>query len=329
VGGGARKEGGQVSVLTGTRGMSGEEWLEWRRKGIGSSDAAAILGLDPWRSPIMVYMDKLGLLPDQEEENDAIEAGIRLEPVVADWFAERTGYRIERDLKIRRHKQFDFMIANLDRRIVGVAGRKGQGVLEIKTTGEFNREEWEDHQAPFRALIQVQHQLAVTGFHWGVLCALVGGNKLRWVEVQRDDDVINDYLIPAEAAFWERVVLRDPPEWSGLDSEIKLLKRMYPQAEPGKEILLPDQAREWQRQYHEAHEAMTRAEARKTAAGNALREALGDAEVGYLDGEVIATYKTINAQRFDQKGFQEAHPGLFAEWKRPAPYRRLDVKKGA
>src|SRR5690606_184586 len=116
-----------------TRGMGREEWLQARRQGIGGSDAAVIAGLDPYKSPIRLWMEKTGQV-DEEPAGEAAEWGLLLEPVIAEEFTRRTGKRVRRRNAILQHPRWEFMIANLDREVVGEPA-----LLEIKTTSAWNR----------------------------------------------------------------------------------------------------------------------------------------------------------------------------------------------
>ena len=119
------------NVLTSTKGMSRNDWLKQRRKGIGGSDAAKVLGISKWGGPLSVYMEKKGLYtPD--EPGEAAYWGTVLEDVVAREFEKQSGLKVRRENKIFQHAEYPWMLANVDRRIVGA--NKG---LECKTTSNF------------------------------------------------------------------------------------------------------------------------------------------------------------------------------------------------
>src|SRR5690606_24085021 len=122
-----------AKVLVPTRGMDREEWLQARRRGIGGSDAAVIAGVDPFRSPIRLWMEKRGEI-QEEPAGEAAEWGLLLEPVIAAEFERRTGKRVRRRNAILQHPEHEWMLANIDREIVGE-----DAILEIKTTSAWNR----------------------------------------------------------------------------------------------------------------------------------------------------------------------------------------------
>ena len=113
--------------------MSRSAWLEARRAGIGGSDAAAILGASPWATPLSVWTDKQGLT-EEKPDTIAMRFGRDAEEIVAHWFAEDTGKTVARCNAILQHPEHPFMLANIDRQILGE--RAG---LECKTTSAYNR----------------------------------------------------------------------------------------------------------------------------------------------------------------------------------------------
>ena len=110
-----------------TIGMSREDWLTERRKSLGGSDVAGILGLNEYSSPYSVYADKLGLLPEKED-TEAMRIGRDLEDYVASRFTEKTGKKVRRENSIIRNPDYPYLHANVDRVVVGE-----NAVLECKT----------------------------------------------------------------------------------------------------------------------------------------------------------------------------------------------------
>lgn len=185
-------------------------WHEQRRLHIGGSDAAAACGVDPHKSVTTLYYEKTGELDLSKEENEFMKWGSLIEPLVAAEYASRTGRKVRR-AKHRVSKRYPYMAANVDRMIVG--DPRGPGVLECKCIGSFSP--WAgvknpDGQ-PDKHYLQMQHYLSVTGYSWGSFAYLVGGNKLVWFDVDRDQGTI-DMLVEMEARFWEHVLSKTPPD---------------------------------------------------------------------------------------------------------------------
>lgn len=307
-----------AEVLVSTLNMDRDRWLEYRRKGIGGSDAAAIAGLNPWRSPIEVYLDKIGEMPEQED-NKRIYWGRVLEDVVAREFTERTGKRVRRRNAILVHPEHDFMYANVDRLIVG----KRVG-LECKTTSEYAKDQWADDKVPEHYILQCQHYMAVTGYKGWWIAALIGGNKFVYKYIERDQDII-DYLIQLESDFWQMVKDKTPPAVDGSESSDMVLKMLYPEAEPDTEITLKSESEGLIKQYELAASDEKEAKDRKNDAANKLKAMLGDYETG-IAGDRRITWKTIKSIRLATRALKAAHPKIYEEFARESSYRRFTIK---
>jgi len=296
-------------ILASTVGMSREEWLQVRRRGIGSSDAAAIAGLNPWRSPMAVYLDKIGSLPP-EEESEAAYWGTVLEEPVARRFAEVTGAKVKRRNAVLQHPHYPFMLANVDREIMHP--ERGRGLLECKTAGAHMLEQWQDGDrelVPDHYVIQVQHQLAVTGLRYAYIAALIGGQRFMYRLIERNDEMIA-HLVTIESVFWRRVEERTPPPLDGTEADAHLLDLLYPEATPNTTIDLPAEALPLIEQYDRAKAAEKAARAEAEAAATQLKAMLGEAETGLI-GDRKVNWRTI-----ERKGY----------YVEPTKYRKFEVK---
>lgn len=256
------------------------EWLALRK--LGSSDAAAICGLNPWRTPFQVWLDKTGQAPEIED-NEAMEWGRTLEPIISDKFAERTCLTKYYDGVLLAHELYPHMTATPDYRVVenGVTG-----LLEVKNTGEFNAKSWADG-IPDAAHLQLMHQLAVTGLNFGYVCALVGGKKLVYHRFERDEALIAK-LIEIEAAFWERVESKTPPPLQAGDNDAVAL--LYPTSADS-DVVLSETLTATIAEFEAAKAAIKEAEERKKTAEANLKLALGECERGRC-GSYLLTWKT-------------------------------------
>lgn len=128
-------------ILVGTEGLPREQWLEYRRKGIGGSDAAAVLGISPFRTGRDLYYDKLNIVTADDAENWVqLEVGTLLEPLVAKIFAHKTGYKIYRRPFMFQHPLYPWMLADLDYMVELPDGTTA--ILEIKTTNYNAKDNW-------------------------------------------------------------------------------------------------------------------------------------------------------------------------------------------
>ena len=185
--------------------MTEEDWQAYRekQKGIGGSDVATIFGLNPYKTPFTLWLEKTGQIEPPVLNNEYIEWGNILEPVIREKFAKETGFEVEENHWVMLHDQHDFMVANVDGEVMDpqFAGKKG--VLEIKTAGERMRDQWENGP-PNHYMLQLQHYLAVLDYSYGYVAVLIGGNTFKYYLVERDDYVI-DNIIQAEAEFMKMV----------------------------------------------------------------------------------------------------------------------------
>ncbi|WP_124093531.1 YqaJ viral recombinase family protein [Burkholderia gladioli] len=214
--------------LVDTKDLSRSEWLEVRKSGIGGSDAAAAIGLNPYMSPLELWLIKTGRdanlpLPDSDDTTEPVYWSTLLEPIVAASYTKQTGNRVRRINAVLRHPIIAFMLANIDREVIGVPGVQ---ILECKTAGEFGARLWREG-VPEYVLVQVQHQLAVTGKQAADVAVLICGQKLEVHRIERDDELIAR-LIPLEAAFWRYVETDTPPPADGSESADRALRCLYP-----------------------------------------------------------------------------------------------------
>lgn len=254
-----------------------ESWLKERDAGLGSSDAAAILGASPWKSAFALYVEKLGLRQPSHEESEAMEWGRILEPIIATRYEQET-QRPLRDpgrFTIQRSRRHPFMLATLDREILMPNLVGSRGVLEIKTTGRGD--DWAE-APPLVHQIQLQHQLAVSGHAWGSLAVLIGGQRFLWLDMERNPRFIA-LLIEREEEFWDRIQRLEPPPPTGQD--VKLLPRLYPR-DDGEAITLPPEAAEWDYRLREAKDHLKHWQSVANEAQALLTGAIGSASVGIL-----------------------------------------------
>lgn len=302
-------------------GVARGEWLTRRRKGIGGSDAAAILGLDPYRSAFEVYLDKIGDAPERQA-TDAMDWGNRLEPVIADWFSETTGLPTSR-AGLMAHPEHEWMLATVDR-LIG-----DDALLEIKNTSVYRAKDWADGQVPDAAELQTQHYLGVTGRRMAYVAVLIGGNRPEIREVQRDDALIG-HLIRMESEFWARVQSRTPPPVDGSEACADLLGRLWT-PDPESVRVLSLEAVEALRALPAAKAAAKAATEAATELENRVKHELADKEFGVIPGpdgnRTAVTWKTATTNRVNTAALKKAHPDIAAEFTSTTTSRRFVLKE--
>ena len=212
-----------------TNELSREAWLNVRKNGIGSSDAAAAVGLNPYKSQLELWMEKTGRdadlpKPDPDDDSSPMYWGTLLEAFVATHYTKKTGNKIRRVNAVLQHPEYAWMLANLDREVMGSAEVQ---VLECKTAGMNGARLWKEG-VPEYVQLQVMHQLAVTGKAAADVAVLVCGNEFRTYRIERDEAMIAR-LIELEAQFWQYVETDTPPPADGSDSADIALRALYPQ----------------------------------------------------------------------------------------------------
>lgn len=303
-----------------TKDMSDKDWLAHRQTGIGGSDVGVILGVNKWKSPIQLYFEKIGEVKEPVLDNEYIYWGNVLEDVVAQEFSKRTGKKVRRVNKMFRHPKYDFMIANIDRSVVGE-----DALLECKTTSEFNKDKWNDDEIPSSYLAQVQHYLAVTGYKKAYIAVLIGGNRLVWKEIERDEDLIN-LIIDKEKEFWERYILGEEiPNMDGSNATTEFLNHKYHESLDSEKILNND--------IETTIEALNAVKVEekeiktlKQKYENEIKATLGNEERG-MSKNFKVSWKMQNKKSFDKKEFEKDYPDLANEYTKKSKHRVLRIKE--
>lgn len=313
-----------METLVKTNELSHDEWLAARNAGIGGSDIGAIAGLNKWKSPIKVYMEKVEGLSEDLSDNETVYWGNALENLVAQEFSKRTGLKTRRRNAILKHPEHEWALANVDRLIVANDDR-GPGVLEVKTANAFALKDWEGDEIPASYLVQLQWYLFVTGYKWGAFAALIGGQKFVVKEVERDDELI-DHLYNIASKFWnEHVIPKIPPEIDGSNSSSLLLSALYPMAEPDSEIQLENDAERYIDALNQIKIEIDELDTKKKEYENKLKVMLGENEKGITPNYTV-TWKSVSSKRIDSKLLKKEQPEIYTKYIKESSSRRFQIK---
>lgn len=276
----------QALRLVSTKDMEHDEWLEWRRSGIGGSDVAAICGLSRYKSALEVYLDKIGEIPPIAD-NPKMKAGRILEPVVADWFEEETGIRVQKQNYIFQHKDHPCMLANIDRWVPG----ENAG-LEIKNTGEYSRNHWFEGNTeviPTEYQLQANHYMAVTGADKWYVAVLIGGWDFQWRVIERDENLINS-LITIEENFWnDHVKAKVLPEVKAQDTN--LMNYMFPRS-ASTSVNISEVYYDLVNRLLVTKTALKQAEEDHEDVKNKVKQLMGENELAIWKDEKLCSWKT-------------------------------------
>ena len=298
------------------------EQLEARKVGIGGSDAGAILGVNPYRTAIDVYLEKRGeIAPPDLSDNQAVHFGNVLEDVVAEEYTRRKGYKVRRVNRMLQHQDHNFMLANIDR---AVTGKKW--VLECKTAGQYCSSDWgpdDSDQVPDSYLIQCMHYMIVTGYERADLAVLIGGRDFRTYTIPFDRGLA-DTVINREAEFWHHVIEGTPPPAQNIHD----IETMYA-VDNGQSIVASDDIIQAVAALKVVKEQLKSIGLQKTDMEETIKKVLLDNSVLLGDeGSPLITWKKAkNSQRFDAKAFAKDHPELHSKYlKTTSGSRRFLVK---
>lgn len=319
----ARSESNRPALrLVDTRKIERADWLEVRKTGIGGSDAAAAVGLSPYKSQLELWMEKTGRdadlpKPDPQDTTHPVYWGTLLEPIVAAAYTQQTGRKVRKVNAVLQHPQFPFMLANLDREVIGASGVQ---ILECKTAGEFGARLWKEG-VPEYVQLQVQHQLSVTGKQAADVAVLLCGQRLEVHRIERDGDLISR-LITLEAKFWQYVTSNTPPPADGSESADRALRVLFPGN--GSTVDFSDDRRLSMtfadlvnlRAYIEAREKQ--AEQMKQT----LIQAMGDASIAQFETGKISFKRSKDSARLDVDRLLADHPGMATQYAMPKPGSR-------
>lgn len=300
--------------------MLTKEQLTERVGYLGGSDAAAVLGLSRWGTPLSVWAEKTGqIVPEDISGELRIKIGHKLEATVSELFTEETGKKLHRVTETLFHPKYKFLGANIDRRVVGE-----DAIFEAKTASAWKSREWEGEEIPREYIIQAMHYLAVTGAARAYVAVLIGGNQdFKWKVIERDENALAE-LVSKEVAFWEGfVVPRIMPSVTSQDKDTLL--DLFPEASEGKEIELDASAAAICEVLEGMNTDKKALENQIEKQRNDLRKMLKDAEVGKCGPWVIKWGNTPG--RFQSKELKAEMPEIYEKFKGKETTRKLLIDR--
>ena len=301
--------------LVKTNTLSRDEWLEVRKHGIGSSDAAASVGLNPYKSQLTLWMEKTGRdadlpKPDPNDTTAPVYWGTLLEPIVAASYTQQTGRRVRKVNAVLQHPERPWMLANLDREVIGAGDVQ---ILECKTAGEFGARLWKEG-VPEYVQLQVQHQLAVTGKQAADVAVLLCGQQLQVHRIHRDDGLIAKLMMLQER-FWHYVTTDTPPPADGSDSAATALQYLYPR--DNGERLDFSQDSQMSALFADLQDARFQAEKYKNLEEQCkqkIQQVMGDASHAAFETGSVSWKRSKDSSTLDTKRLVSDHPELVVQY---------------
>ena len=306
-----------MKKLISTLNLDKENWLQYRKHGIGGSDAGAVCGLNPYRTAMQVYYDKAS---DEIEDidNEAMRQGRELEEYVARRFCEASGKKVRRANAMYYDEKNPFMLADVDRMIVG----ENAG-LECKTASPFMADHWKDGNIPVSYQIQCYHYMAVCNADAWYIAVLIYGKEFKYHRIDRDDDIIAN-LIQIEKEFWNNHIIPKiiPAPDGSKTADLAIAERF--KVSHGFTIPLAG-FDERLRRRQELLEVMDHMEKEKRQIDQELKIYLGDAETAENEHYRVS-WKNISRSSLDEKRLKAEEPELYEKYRRITTSRRFTVK---
>lgn len=295
--------------------------MQNRTNYIGGSDCAALLGLSRWKTPLQLWAEKTGqVIQENISDNLCVKLGIKLEKTIAELFYEETGKKVQRVKDTIYHPKYEFIGANIDRKVVGE-----KSLLEAKTCSVRKAKEWEKEEIPQEYILQCIHYLAVTGYDRAYLAVLIGNEDFQIKTIERDEQLIND-IINKEVNFWNSYVVTKqiPNVVSCKDSNT--LSVLFPNATYIVPISLPtdtDQMIEMIEALEADYKALSGQIDQKK---NELKLLLKDSETG-LSSRYCVTWKNQKANRLNTEALKIEMPEIYSKYLREQNTRVLRIKE--
>ena len=310
-------------VIAKTKDMDRKDWLMLRKNGIGGSDAGAVCGLNPYVSPLEVYVSKTCEdIYEEVPDNEAMREGRDFEDYVAKRFTEASGLKVRRSNMMYASKEHPFMIADVDRLVTG--RENGITGLECKTASPYSAEKWKDGKIPAHYIMQCYHYMAVLDARSWYIAVMVYGREFKYIKLERDEEIIQQ-LIRIEENFWNHnVMARVKPEPDGSDAAETFINRHF--AESRKELSIPLKGfDEKLRRRDEITGIINQLNTEKKKIEQEIKTYMDEAE--YAENEnFLVSWKNSITNRIDTKRLKEEMPEVYTKFLNTIKNRKFIVK---
>lgn len=302
------------------------KWLQERQKGIGGSDAAAAVGLSPWKTPYELWLDKTQAITEERDE-PYLRWGHILEPVIRQEYSNVTGFGVLNPNEAMVHPKHTFALANVDGIVVETLGDEPRRLFEGKTASAFMPSEEfgapGTDEVPIQYLMQCQHYMGVTGYSMTDLAVLIGGSDFRIYTIEADAE-LQEELFRQEAEFWGYVVRNEPPPPTSHDDVKKRWSKCLTDDMVEAE---PQHLAKWER-LGEIREQQKELEAERDDIEKDLKQHIKDAAGIAYCGTPLATWKSNkDSLVFNRSKFELENPEMFNEYMEIKPGNRTFLFK--
>ncbi|WP_330435729.1 MULTISPECIES: YqaJ viral recombinase family nuclease [Streptomyces] len=298
-------------------------WTETRRGGIGGSDVAALLGLDKYRGPRHVFEVKHGRpVPTGAALSEYAEVGQEIEDFIAYMFTKRSGIPAVPTPGTLANVDRPWMRCNVDRYALDPVTGAVIAPVELKNRSEYQLDDWTDG-VPDGPALQVHWNIAVGGWSYGWAVALVGGNKLRFHRIERDEELIETLIDVCGRWFQRHVVEGFAPPADGLEATKELLGRLW-EVNPKEAVEVPlSKAKKLRKRRASLIEQIEELDQQRTLVENEMRLISETSEVAKCGKSTAWSWKQNG--NFAAKRFTDENPELAAQYATTVP--ALDVER--
>ena len=295
-----------------------EEWLRIRKSYLTGTDAGAVCGMNPYKSAMQVYLDKIS--PEIEiTDNEVMRLGRDLEDYVAGRFAEATGKKVRKSNAMYVSDEHPFMMANVDRLVVGE--RAG---LECKTASPYTADRWKDGNVPEWYYLQCQHYMKVLEMDRWYLAVLIFGKGFRYTCLERDEEMLND-LVSIERDFWENhVQAKVLPSPDGSKNADELIQKYFHRRE-GVVTRMTGMDEQITRR-NELAGLIKKMQAEQKTIEQELKMYLGNAkaQIGLSDRDRVA-WTEYETRRIDTERLKKEQPEIYENYSKVQKSSRLNI----
>lgn len=287
------------------------DWLKMRTAGIGGSEIAAIMGENHWNSPRQIWLSKMGMFDDKPStQSEAARWGNLLETAVAtEWGIRNNRKWIHIPVSIQ-HADYPWMLANIDGFTLSDDGTIVTGILEVKTTSEYNREAWEEGPLPFNYICQTVWYCGITHLPMFDITCLVGGQKLHSFSLPFDEALFARETEIAKTFWLENVKKGIEPLATEVDK--KLLKDEEHDESLPAVILEDDESNRLVEAYVEVREKMGVYTKVKDALNARITLRLGEAAQAITKAYTITLSRSAR-RKCDMDKLNELYPDVYKD----------------
>ena len=290
-----------------------EQFLASRKKGLGGSDIAAILGISPWSTPLDIYLEKI-TDSISGSDNEALARGNRAESYVLDSYEADTGSILERSPYTLQDKEYPFLFANIDAKL-----KDKNIIVEAKTTSDFVSE-WDDIPQYYKT--QVAHYAYITNAERVHVPVLFSKWQYKCFTYERDIKFEKEIRTKAMWFWINHVKKKIPPDPINIDD----INNLYPTSKLKSEIVASPIIYESVNALKSLQEEIKQKQEAYSSVSKDVKEFIKDNEILMHEDKQLITWKNQTSSRFDSKSFATDYPELYNQYKKESNSRTFRIK---